>query len=453
MALDTAPAWREWAASRPHPPGVHLGELLPESLVENLKDVHDRQKQEALGKTDDADPKPSRSPFFASVAAATALVMGCGGGGDSSTPGTATRSAAPNQRALGAHFKASAAVVTPMLPSDPKWGSEDKCDDSELIKITSDTDYDAVLLSRHRHCSTLVSPPTELRVTLMRRTGSTSWELYSPNTPNLEAIQDWTYGTATVETDVAAYGPQAQLNKRHELRMRIASFVRDADFPIAGGNYSVEFSPELICDPKGQQPGTSGASCGSLTLPKSGNISLAAGAQSDWVGRNVTFAWASELDNPNLKDFQEYELTVRGIIPYVVQGVPLAPGYSPNFIYNDSPDGRAVGPILRCDKDVPKGKTTGCVYPRAAAVWVVDSSTVPEIAEHIRDAQTTVADGRTGRSPGVYIPKIGTRAVPSYQFEGPWNQPLQRETGDDERNANRRVACGGNRRTDLPYTA
>ena len=55
----------------------------------------------------------------ASVAAATALVMGCGGGGDSSTQATATKSAAPEQRALATHANAST-LVTPMLPSDPK---------------------------------------------------------------------------------------------------------------------------------------------------------------------------------------------------------------------------------------------------------------------------------------------------------------------------------------------
>lgn len=390
--------------------------------------------------------------LIASAATATALVMGCGGAGsDGSSPSTTSRNSTPDQHALSVRANA-ATVVNPMLPSDPKWASNAKCDESEFIKITAEMDYDAVLLSRHRHCSTLVSPPSELRVTLMRRVGSTSWELYSPSTPNLEAIEDWTYGTATIETDVVAYGPPAGLNKRYELRMRIASFVRAADFPISGANYSVEFAPELTCNPRGQQPGTDNASCGSLTLPKSGNISLSEGSQSSWFGTNVTFAWESATDNPELKDFQEFELTVRGIVPYIVQSTPLAPRATPNIIVPDSPDGRATSPVLRCDKNLPRGDSDGCVYPSAAAVWVVDSPTVPEIAEHIRDAQTTIADGRTSRSPGVYLPKPGTRAVPSYAFEGSWNEPLWREMNGEAKDANRKASCGGKSRSDLPFS-
>ena len=84
---------------------------------------------------------------------------------------------------------APAAPIEPLLPGDPTWGSEDQCNDAEIIKITSDTNYDAVLLSRHRHCSTLVSPPSDLTVTLMQRVGSATWELYVADTPDIETVK------------------------------------------------------------------------------------------------------------------------------------------------------------------------------------------------------------------------------------------------------------------------
>lgn len=407
-------------------------------------------KPEEAAKTSAAEPKRAASFLVASLAAATLLIVSCGGGSDSATDGAniaSTPSALQRARALanklGARAPgAPAAPIQPLLPGDPTWGSEDQCNDAEIIKITSDTNYDAVLLSRHRHCSTLVSPPSDLTVTLMQRVGSATWELYVADTPDIETVKDWTYGTATIETDFAAFGPQARLDKQHAVRLRIVNFSPAADFPIAGANYSAVFSPALACVGKGMPPGTSAPLCSNTAFPAIASLSLASGAQSEWVTANVTFDWAFD-GAPRNNDFQEFELSLQDSMPYVIQGTPPMAGNPVAAIPTiDSPDGRKTYTVLRCDKGVVVSGKTGCVYPRAAAVWVLDSAEFPEAADHVRDAQTTIADGRTTQAPGVYTPLAGTRAVASYDFAGPANLPLQREKSEQYQDDNRQASCG-----------
>jgi len=92
---------------------------------------------------------------------------------------------------------------------------------------------------------------------------------------------------------------------------------------------------------------------------------------------------------------------------------------------------------LRCDRGVAHLNTKGCVFPAAAAVYVLSrkDDTVKEAAEHILEAQTGPL-----QSPGKFLRRPGTRAMADQSVMG--GAALQRAKSETVRKENRAESCG-----------
>jgi hypothetical protein len=124
-----------------------------------------------------------------------------------------------------------------------------------------------------------------------------------------------------------------------------------------------------------------------------------------------------------------------------------------SFLYNNAidgaeferPDGNDVYSFssgmgylypLRCDRGVAHVGTEGCVFPAAAAVYVLSrgDGSVTEAAQHILEAQNGPL-----QAPGRFLLRPGTRAIADSSVAG--SAALQRAKSEVVRRSNRDQSC------------
>lgn len=378
-------------------------------------------------------PKLGSSRFnmlLQSVALSAAiLVAGCGGSEDSTSPDakgtTATETAA----------RVRAPQVLNLLPADAaNWDQDTECTNaSDFIKVVSGMHDKSMLMSRHRHCSTLVSDAQPIVARIVQAPGG-AWSLYTPGA--IGNIEEETLGYAVLETQYQAYGPSNRLEKSYAVKVKVAQWTVNPTARVSPDGHRLFLNATINCN------GTSGMNltehCTQSPLPENAliDVSLAAGAESTKRVFNMGFSWTSSSET----SYQSYGPDLTQYI-YQVNGTKVPAASTP--FYTQGNDGSHQAPFLRCDKGLAKGGTEGCVFPEAAAVFVMDMAIndMKDATEHVFHAQKGLGTNESQRSPGVLSLHPNSRVIPVLTSDQPQLKPLKRIADHVTINKNRRHTC------------
>ena len=315
-------------------------------------------------------------------------------------------------------------------PNDATWGTDQPCtSDSQFAAIPSGTDVRKALLSRHVACTKFVSPEVTFEMDLMRTADGKSWEPYKKG--GATEVRTFTAGVGRIATYFQAYGAAKSLKIPHNIKVSVIKFTPSPSFPVPGTSFTIELTPtDIYPESSGQTNGVSNEKL-TFTAPKI-SVGMSTGSSSSELTMPITVGWDSS---------SEQSLTNFVLRPtnfsYVINGAESQSGYARSFPAGSLDQGEATMPTLRCDKNMAKSGTSGCVFPQAAAVYVANRSTLPELVEHIELALSGQNTGMASPAPGLYVPMAGMRAVVSEGTPG-----LDYVETDAEKNNNRGAACG-----------
>ena len=314
------------------------------------------------------------------------LLTSCGGGvGDTKPAGPIKPFQRLNATLKRANSTTAVTVPTDGVPSE----SDEPCNDQGDFFVTSTEGTPANLVNRHVLC--VQDARTDQDVMLLDKDGA----LVSAGKMNIEVL--WSMS-----------GPSNILSKLGTLKLRYTYTPNpDVDIPVP----TLRVVAKTVCN-----QATLLASC-VQTLPAA---SLSSGADWTTLTVQIPFDWDSSRINPIVVDTKVKLLyTVDGSVPANEEGGSTS-SYFPDLL--TSP--------LRCDVNLAKGATKGCVFADAAAVFVIRSSdNMPRSREHIIDAFAALP-GLSGQ----FELLAGTRALAAGQF------PLTRTRDTSEINRNRRTS-------------
>ncbi|TDM09633.1 MAG: hypothetical protein C4K60_10465 [Ideonella sp. MAG2] len=293
-----------------------------------------------------------------------------------------------------------------MLPGDPGWDTEEACtSDSQFIAVKGTTNYLKTLLSRHVFCSRFVSDQQELRMDIMRTANGKAWEPYkkAAGRPAATCVVGW----AALGTNFQAYDAAKQLGTPYKFRIDVLKFVRNSGVnkcPSAAA--TIVFQPVMahtVLDSAGQVSNFQL----NANVPRTGGMALShqQGTLGTEQGFSAAYSWTAQ--EPASRVSFTYAPTH---YTYRVNGAEPATGQE-WAAYAGGDQGSLTVPTLRCDKGMATSTSSGCVFPDAAAVFVVDATKFPESAEHIRMAALGLSPGMTQRAPLGFKLLPGTRAV------------------------------------------
>jgi ZU5 domain len=292
------------------------------------------------------------------------------------------------------------------------------------------TDEESSLLNRHVDCRAAESTDDYVWADMLKNaagelTGTVASASADPATT--ESVQ---VASVRFEFQVSTAGPSTSLGKSVRYRARAVKYDQ------AGlGNYKGPARPDvyLRAQPScytvadGPFAATASASCNFTPQP----IRVAAGGSwSQWADMPVRINWVNAAGNPyDMAFFRILLATFQTRIAGSDDQFRRPGARQPYSI--DSTLGTL--PVLRCDRGLAKVSTEGCVFPQAAAVYLLDRAdrTVKEAAEHVFEAQTGPL-----QSPGNYLPKPGTRAIGADS-----GNALQRAKSETVQDENRKRSC------------
>jgi Deoxyribonuclease NucA/NucB len=313
------------------------------------------------------------------------------------------------------------------LPGEPGWGTTEPCADADFR--TEGADYRRMLLSRHTYCAKFLSDRQVVAMDVMRTADGRSYEPYKKNAGR--PAEQCTLGHLNLETQFQSYGKGASLNTvPHKIRIKITTFDtsgRSANCPPVAN--TIVFTPLMEMPVIGEVGGVSNAKM-SYTTPQL-TTTLAPGKY-DTAPIEGDLSWDA-VDAASLL-WLRFQPTV---YQYRVQGAEPANGVEWQLTPGGA-SGPVVVPTMRCDKGVIHPRNGGCVFPEAAAVFVVDSAEFPEAVVHLKQAMAGKSSGMSAPAPGGFKLLNGTRAI---GIEGNGSEPMQR-ANKAELTENRYAACG-----------
>lgn len=234
-----------------------------------------------------------------------------------------------------------------------------------------------------------------------------------------------TLGQMSGTVYLSVSGPSDVLRKQFDVRWVLRSWYADPS-NTANPTPTVRLGIRLLCNPDFSAPGLCTPTYATTTLvarpiDKTQPVTYWPSAS---VSVPVTYSITQE---PGKLPIAQFDNSVQFI--YAVSGGDLSARYA------QSMNVEARLSTLRCDAGVAHATVAGCVFKKAAPVYVLraDDPNVSEAAVHIREAQ---AHG----SPGKFVLKAGTWAIPDSSILG--DGALQRlKNTTVAQNTNRRASC------------
>jgi hypothetical protein len=286
------------------------------------------------------------------------------------------------------------------------------------------------LLNRHVDCRAAESAADYLWADMLKDangelTGNVASASADPATT--ESVQ---VASVRFEFQVSTSGPSTVLGKSVRYRARVIKYDQ-----TGFNNYKGPSKPDvyLRAQPSCYAVGDSGfpqpasASCDFTPKP----IRVSGGGQwSDWADMPVRMGWVNAPGDLYDMAFFRIQLTLFDARIAGSDDQFRRPGLRQPYVIEST---LGTLPVLRCDRGLAKVGSSGCVFPQAAPVYVLDRAdrSVAEAAEHIFEAQTGPL-----QSPGNYLPKVGTRAIAANS-----GNALQRAKSETVQEENRKRSC------------
>lgn len=265
------------------------------------------------------------------------------------------------------------------------------------------------------------------QVSVDPNTGVSTWRQFRDPRTVTRPTQTFTFGRGDFETELSISGPSNVLSKRFTVRQRLINFARQTPPSSNVGDFnpqSIRTRPVFFCTGTTSSP-TCTYNPVTLTVPLN---ETSTGGWSQPQSFEMHFDWTAAPDaGVDVETFLIYggvtEIAVGdSSFARTNDNAPLSLSYT------------MATPPLRCDRNGAQQGSEGCVFPEAAAVYVLSraNTRVREAAEHIFEAQNGPLE-----SPGRFQVGEGSRALPDSSVTG--SRALQR--------ANRRVATFNRART------
>jgi len=320
-------------------------------------------------------------------------------------------------------------IVEEIVPTEVPIDSDQPCTSSSQFSSVSS---EAGLVNRHIQClsalvtNQIIEADLEL-VSTHPETGAKTWKLVKDAKASTGIVSTFQMGIADVETEFSISGPSNRLGKRIEIRQRLVNFKPAKQDPINSGPFSpssIKTKPVIECDAGTSNSATCTFTTPTLTVPLNGSWS-------DAARFDIQFNWAKGTDQ--LLDMESIQVFAQRY-GYAVDGSDFARTQN-NAEFGFLSNMNSPSP-LRCDRGVAQANTEGCVFPQAAAVYVLSRAdgTVKEAAEHILEAQTGPL-----QAPGKFLLRPGTRALADSSVTGA--AALQRAKSLTVQEENRKQSC------------
>jgi hypothetical protein len=231
-----------------------------------------------------------------------------------------------------------------------------------------------------------------------------------------------TLGYASGVVYLSVFGPSNALQKQFQATWKLTGFELD---PNNQSNKApqLKVTMRVACNPDFSAPGTCNPERTTSTLATTGSKASPSWAS---VVFPVNYTVSQQAGKLPIAQFDQDVQFV-----YSVSGDPMNEAR-----YTQEMNVQARLSTLRCDLGVAHAGTAGCVFKKAAAVYVqrTDDLSVSEAAEHIAEAQSRGAPGR-------FLLKPGTWAIPDPSVVG--DNALQRlKNTEVAQKYNRNASCG-----------
>jgi hypothetical protein len=206
--------------------------------------------------------------------------------------------------------------------------------------------------------------------------------------------------------------------------MKVISFQPNPDYK-GPSNPRIAIRPHFVCGSSAEN------SNAAPTCSLDGNpVSVPLNGQKGYADYTITFNWTEVQDR--VKDVLTFSLT-DAVFDYTVDGTPFERARVSSVTLN----ARLDGMLLRCDRGAVQSGSNGCVFPKAAAVYV-ESTGDSIVAEHA----THMAEALAAGAPGTFKMKDGFRAIADDSVRGDGKE-LTRASPSVVRDANSWWACSG----------
>jgi hypothetical protein len=323
-------------------------------------------------------------------------------------------------------------LVRSAMPSTTDQACQSNADFAQVRPLNSDDEK--TLVSRHVDCRRTLNPPSsdqaELDAAILDQTIRLQVDLLMDASGKYSVLKDPTaplppgssvgtfeFGTARLESRLSVHGPSSGLAKQLRYELRLSNFKLDSNYPAAATGapffFNVVFQPNVTCAAYSNSVNpTCTGNATEISVPLF-NVGWSYGYLTQ------AFNWTRGPDQTN--DLETFKLALNNYF-YKMKGA--------SFIYYGSQtqkrtvDSRlAISPLLRCDRGVAKGKTSGCVFVDAAPVFdmtvgLPPFGKTPEAREHVAEAQRQISGSPGQKAPGKFLLKPGTRAVADPSAEG-----------------------------------
>lgn len=338
----------------------------------------------------------------------------------------------------------SAAPQPLAMPGDPDWGKTDKCNlNSDFVEPSDSVPMLAALKSRHTMCIQGRANTQDVLMNMMSTLDGQSWEVYkAPATGR--TVATCLVGRVQWQTQYQIFGKASTLDFKVAMRARALNVQLNQGLKpgapgslggvvCPGTSYAVEMIPEFPDSPaigtsKGQPYGLK-LSGNPLTMKINNLWTGATTGTFDTNTWSYSVSWSATDTSGSHLRFQFAPLTYR----YRVNGADDYNGVQFK-IYS------VLGavPDLRCDKNLATATSSGCVFPDAAPVLVVERNTYPDAAQHIREAIAGTSVGMTGPAPGGFQLAPGMAAV---GVNAPGSVPMRRVKSKALQKLSRDATC------------
>jgi hypothetical protein len=213
------------------------------------------------------------------------------------------------------------------------------------------------------------------------------------------------YGSFRLEMRLGTHGPSTGLQKTYRVSFRLTRLTAGASLP------ALRLRPNFSCAAQGSFAGNCTHAASTTQLSDTG-------AWSSPIDVVVNFEWAGS--DGTWSGFAFDDVVVNTALPQQ----NLGDATNVNFLRP---------PEIRCDKGVAKAGSNGCVFPQAAAVYLLRlaDGSVKEAAQHIVEAQAAGSPG------GGFTLAQGKRAV-----AGASGAALRRAKSEAIQGLNRDASCG-----------
>ena len=289
----------------------------------------------------------------------------------------------------------------------------------------------------------------------MMKPGSDKYEFYNP-TANWP-LQTKTIGYVVIESKFAAQRPglgDGQLSMEYTITPKVVSFRKTLkDFEPGQMTLTLQPTGSVVAAAH-QSPGVSIQDPVFSSLPTF-SLPLVSGGTAPTQAVLATYSWTF---NPQAggHDFISLALKLGGFNYGPAPGKGLVrPHGNPPFSITESWSSEATMPTyyLRCDRNVARQNSSGCVFPDASPVFKLAwpsypgpmANTFADAARHVYEAQISDAysggeSPKTKKAPGRFKLLAGTRAIADTSGDSSF-QGLEYAYDDAVTNSNRSASC------------